>query len=329
MNDEPSKNQASGEHRGSYYQTRPLAEKVALALQYSRNYVAAAVPLAPTPKEHIEGLCDLVEELAAALASQPAEQPRGEPVAWQCRARLGAGWSEWQDCEREDYEKRVPLTGWSERNLETEFRALHATPVAQEAATPAEQVVDMARKAAALDFLRAAGHVPEDLAAKAFELTEPYTPRPAVATCDRCGATSDSEAESRCVPDGDDCPGCNEPLASAWAIATPSCVDDLRRVLQARGKRSDGPAWFVLNLIRELLREEGNSLEPAVATPAEVTDTARLNWLSMNPRGAEIVIDGVRKPCVFWGVSSAPENTLREAIDAAMLAAAAPEVPRG
>jgi hypothetical protein len=43
-----------------------------------------------------------------------------------------------------------------------------------------------------------------------------------------------------------------------------------------------------------------------------------LDWLSLHPRGAEIVIDGQKRDCIFWGISSAPDNTLREAIAAAI-----------
>lgn len=46
-------------------------------------------------------------------------------------------------------------------------------------------------------------------------------------------------------------------------------------------------------------------------------DTELLNWLALHPKGAEIVIDGKATPCVFWGISSDPSNTLREAIQAA------------
>ena len=53
-------------------------------------------------------------------------------------------------------------------------------------------------------------------------------------------------------------------------------------------------------------------------------DTKRLNWLALNPRGAKIVVDGETKDCIFWGVSSVPEHTLREAIDAAMTLTAKP-----
>ena len=47
-------------------------------------------------------------------------------------------------------------------------------------------------------------------------------------------------------------------------------------------------------------------------------DTLMLDWLALHPRGAQIVIDGKTQDCIFWGISSAPNNTLREAIIAAM-----------
>lgn len=50
----------------------------------------------------------------------------------------------------------------------------------------------------------------------------------------------------------------------------------------------------------------------------DTEDTRRLDWLALHPRGAEIIIDGESRPCVFWGISSAPEHTLREVIDAAL-----------
>lgn len=37
-----------------------------------------------------------------------------------------------------------------------------------------------------------------------------------VAECHRCGATSDAQAETVCIPDGDSCPGCEKPLADQW-----------------------------------------------------------------------------------------------------------------
>ena len=49
---------------------------------------------------------------------------------------------------------------------------------------------------------------------------------------------------------------------------------------------------------------------------AKNEDTERLDWLALNPRGAEIEVEGKRKHCVFWGVAGSPEVTLREAIDA-------------
>jgi hypothetical protein len=50
----------------SYYDDQPLDRKCAMALQYSRNYVKA-FPVASAAEEHITGLCDLVQELRAAL----------------------------------------------------------------------------------------------------------------------------------------------------------------------------------------------------------------------------------------------------------------------
>lgn len=48
------------------------------------------------------------------------------------------------------------------------------------------------------------------------------------------------------------------------------------------------------------------------------TDSKRLDWLALHPRPAQVVVDGEIKDCIFWGIASAPENTLREAIDAAV-----------
>jgi hypothetical protein len=48
-----------------------INEEVRLALQYSRNYaVASAHNLTVTGKEHINGLCDLVEKLHKLLADK-------------------------------------------------------------------------------------------------------------------------------------------------------------------------------------------------------------------------------------------------------------------
>lgn len=65
------------------------------------------------------------------------------------------------------------------------------------------------------------------------------------------------------------------------------------------------------------------ALSAQVPPEAVSDDNRRLNWLATNPRGAQVMVDGVAKPCIFWGVSASPEHTLREAIDAAMVASAA------
>lgn len=57
----------------------------------------------------------------------------GGVVAWQCRCRLGGEWSEWQECEKDDFDKRTPLSGWDDGYLETEYRQLcvYAAPRVQ------------------------------------------------------------------------------------------------------------------------------------------------------------------------------------------------------
>ncbi|CAN7346063.1 hypothetical protein LJR168_001983 [Pseudoxanthomonas sp. LjRoot168] len=76
-----------------------------------------------------------------------------------------------------------------------------------------------------------------------------------------------------------------------------------------------------IDVMRTRLESRITALE-AVQQAGE-DDTRRLNWLATNPRGANIMVDGEAKPCIFWGVSSAPNHTLREAIDAAASASAA------
>lgn len=59
-----------------------------------------------------------------------------------------------------------------------------------------------------------------------------YPPPPAPAaeqgdTCPKCGATSEDDAGSKCIPDGDSCPGVESPLAEAWAQPEARGVEDL------------------------------------------------------------------------------------------------------
>lgn len=53
-----------------------------------------------------------------------------------------------------------------------------------------------------------------------------------------------------------------------------------------------------------------------------------MDLLALHPRGAQVVINGQATPCVFWGVSSYPDNTIREAIDAAMQEGAKEDKPK-
>lgn len=44
-------------------------------------------------------------------------------------------------------------------------------------------------------------------------------------------------------------------------------------------------------------------------------DSARLNYLERNPRHAQIMIDGVVRDCVFYGITTAELTPIRHAID--------------
>lgn len=95
----------------------------------------------PTRKELIGGQWYQyvrLEEVVAAIEANPPEIPdssaqpqpvaQGEAVAWQCRGIMAGHFTEWQECEKEHYDKRTPLTGWGDNEIETEFRELYATP---------------------------------------------------------------------------------------------------------------------------------------------------------------------------------------------------------
>lgn len=78
---------------------------------------------------------------------------------------------------------------------------------------------------------------------------------------------------------------------------------------------------YGLHGTRESVEAVSDLIEAQATQPsADAEDTARLNWLALHPRSAQIVVDGTPKACIFWGISSAPEITIREAIDAARAA---------
>lgn len=79
-----------------------------------------------------------------------------------------------------------------------------------------------------------------------------------------------------------------------------------------------------LQLLVEKDRGADLSSEPAARLAEAGRDVVRLQWLADNPRGAQIVVDGKTHDCVFWGISSHPRGTLREAIDAARATDSAP-----
>lgn len=70
----------------------------------------------------------------------------------------------------------------------------------------------------------------EELAGdKAWKFWQAARSQPADDKCDRCGASSEHEAETRCIPDGDSCPGCEKPLSDVWSQpAAPRVVSDER-----------------------------------------------------------------------------------------------------
>jgi hypothetical protein len=72
--------------------------------------------------------------------------------------------------------------------------------------------------------------------------------------CPKCGATNPEDAATRCCPDGDSCPGCEEPLAQAWdrKAAQPAQSVDVAKVREViahlRSFRSNTPpTWAHLD----------------------------------------------------------------------------------
>lgn len=52
--------------------------------------------------------------------------------------------------------------------------------------------------------------------AEAITLHPPAQAAQGETACPKCGATNPEDAATRCCPDEDSCPGCEEPLAQAW-----------------------------------------------------------------------------------------------------------------
>jgi hypothetical protein len=62
--------------------------------------------------------------------------------------------------------------------------------------------------------------------------------------------------------------------------------------------------------------DEINTLRARVAELEE--DKAMLNWLELNPRQAQIIIDGEAQDCLYYAVAGAFGVRLRDIIRAAM-----------
>lgn len=74
-----------------------------------------------------DALHQCADELAALQASLADRQ--GEAVAWQCRSAWGDGFTEWQECSKEDYEQMAPLLmDCRGEALATQFRPLYTHP---------------------------------------------------------------------------------------------------------------------------------------------------------------------------------------------------------
>lgn len=98
------------------------------------------------------------------------------------------------------------------------------TPAAQEAAKPNEWQKAIIEQAMVTECVSIEGRDPLDILRDIISWHVELN-KEAADTCGRCGASNSLDAESRCVPDGDSCPGCEEPLASKWEAAKPVVPD--------------------------------------------------------------------------------------------------------
>lgn len=101
---------------------------------------------------------------------------------------------------------------------------------------------------------------------------------------------------------------------NAWQAAHASRDAEVEALRAARDEAKDG--WHQANGVADLAMKHRDAAENE--TEELKKDAERINWLALHPRGAKIVIAGAPQNCIFWGISSAPNNTLREAIDTAM-----------
>ena len=82
------------------------------------------------------------------------------------------------------------------------------------------------------------------------------------AACGRCGASSEAEASTRCIPDGDSCPGCDEPVASAWSDA----AELISSICELNTADPDHPDTVCVN-VESLATEIQRAFAPRNAVP--------------------------------------------------------------
>lgn len=104
------------------------------ALDRLESFLAAYSKSRQLDQSVIHTMCDggvfelRPSDIRACIASARANlaERQGEAVAWQCRSVWGDGFTEWQECSKEDYEKMAPLLmDCRGEALATQFRALY------------------------------------------------------------------------------------------------------------------------------------------------------------------------------------------------------------
>lgn len=136
-----------------------------------------------------------------------------------------------------------------------------------------------------------------------------------VLACQRCGARSKAEAETKCLPEGDSCPGCESPLSGLWEAQADVRVPDVDCI------------GLALDLEQQSQRCTSQTMQRAIdaAIEAAVRDAARyrhmrdeLTW-SMQT-GPEDVRMSVYLPRVFFQEMDDAGDGLDGVIDAALAA---------
>ena len=119
-----------------------------------------------------------------------------------------------------------------------------------------------------------AGPVGQDFAARLSQGAQ------GEAKCHRCGATSEDQAETMCIPDGDSCPGCEKPLSDQWKAERAAAPDGWKIT------RTDDAIFPV-----RIAGPEGHVWHPEGGSPAARLALALLTAAPQPPEGALVVDD--------------------------------------